>query len=452
MKKNEILEANIIDTTSEGYGIAKIDGLTVFVKGAIDGETVRLRVLKVKKNLAFAKVEEIVKPSIYRIEPDCYVNNKCGGCIFRHVDYQKQLEIKQNHVENCIRRIGGLTDVKIDNILPSENIYNYRNKAQLPIRKNKSGEIEIGFFRKGTHEVVDTQECKLHPKEFTLIINTVKQWIYDNGVSVYDEATHKGLLRHLYIRKAFATGELMVCLVVNGSSLPHTKSLLDNLLKLEINIKSVMLNSNTEKTNVILGKKYVKLYGEDSITDELCSLKFNLSAESFYQVNSRQAEKLYGIAKTFANLKKQDTLLDLYCGTGTIGLTMAKDVKEVIGVEIVQNAIEDAKINAKANGIGNARYICADSDTATQRFKTEGIKPDVVILDPPRKGCSQNAVNNVVELQPSRVVYISCDPATLARDLKLFAENGYEVKRVQPVDMFPWTGHVETVCLMSKVR
>ena len=450
LKKNDRIPLKIESCSSNGSGVGKHGGMAIFVPATAVGDEITAHILKVKKSYAFAKVESVDKPSPDRIAPECPVYLKCGGCVFSHMTYEAEKEIKANHVRECFRRIGGV-DPEFEPIIGGETDKRYRNKAQYPVAYD-NGEIKTGFYSPHSHRVIHCPDCLLQPEEFEGILGVFADYVKKNNVSIYDETTHRGLLRHIYIRKGSASGEIMVCAVINGSRLPEENTLVENLLSKEKNIKSIIINSNTKDTNVILGEKCRTLWGSDYITDILCGLKFRISPLSFYQVNRNQAEKLYSKAAEYAGLTGSETVMDLYCGAGTIGLSMAEKAKEIIGVEIVPEAIADAKINAEINGINNARFICGDAAQAAETLKAEGIRPDVIILDPPRKGCSPEMVKSAAEFGPERIVYVSCDPATLARDCGLFKELGYTAVKATPVDMFPRTGHVETVVLLSQRR
>ena len=450
LKKNEIYTSEIIDYTTEGNGICKINGAAVFVPNAAVGDTAEIRIVKTEKKFAYGKIEKIITSSLDRIEPDCGIFRQCGGCNFRHISYEAELSFKQKRVSDALTRIGGVGVDVIEKIVGAPENSGYRNKAQLPITKDRDGKIRVGFFAPRSHRVIPLDRCALQTPVFNKAIDIFLEWANDAKVSVYDEVQHSGVLRHLYLRYAAKTDELMVCIVANADSLRKEKMLTEKLVESLPNLKTVVLNTNTEKTNVITGKKCRNLYGDGYITDELCGLKFRISPLSFYQVNRDQAEKLYEIAAKFADLKKGETLVDLYCGTGTIGLSMSNQVGKLIGVEIIPQAIEDAKKNAERNNIINSEFICADAALAAVKLHKMKIVPDCIILDPPRKGCDSSLISTVADMSPKRIVYVSCDPATLARDVKLFAENGYHVVRAVPVDMFPRTTHVECVVLMTK--
>lgn len=449
LKKNDIINLKITSATAEGSGVGKTeDGIAVFVPLSAIGDELEVRILKVKKTYAFGKIESIITPSLFRIEPDCPYFSKCGGCVWRHISYDEECNIKQQKVIDAVERIGGI-NTEFKPIITCENTLRYRNKAQFPIGKDKDGNTLMGFYAFHSHRIIDCNDCVLQPEIFTKVMDITRRFIAKTNADIYDEATGKGRLRHLYIRVGEVTKELMVCYVVNGNGLKQEDVLVKMLREELPTLKTVIVNSNREKTNVILGNKNRTVYGNGYITDELCGLKFKISPFSFWQVNRRQAEKLYSKAKEYANLKFDEVLLDLYCGTGTIGLTMAENCKTLVGVEIVEDAIKDAEENAKLNNINNARFICSDAPKAAEKLKDEGLKPDVIILDPPRKGCGEELVNTISEMAPKRIVYVSCDPATLARDLKYFADKNYVTKEVTPCDMFSRTAHVESVCLIE---
>ena len=447
LKKNDRIPLKITGVTAEGSGVGHDNGLAVFVANAALGDTVTAHIIKVKKNYAVARIHQIVTPSPDRVKPDCPVFQQCGGCAWRHITYEAECRLKEKTVADALSRIGHLT-ITPQPILAAGETDGYRNKAQFPVG-GSAQELKIGFFAPRSHRIVDCRACRLQPPEFEGALRAFARWIGENQVPIYSEETGEGLLRHIYLRKAQATGEVMACAVVNGDKIPKPELLAGELLREMPNLKSLVLNSNTARTNVVLGPVCRTLWGEDGIIDELCGLRFFLSPLSFYQVNRSQAERLYQKAAEYAALTGAETLLDLYCGTGTIGLTMAGKAKQVIGVEAVPEAVEDAKRNAALNRITNARFLCGDAALAARQLAEEGVQPDVIVLDPPRKGCDVHLIDTVVNMAPRRVVYVSCDPATLARDLKLFGEKGYETREATPVDLFPRTGHVETVVLLS---
>lgn len=447
MKKNDEIILNISDYTADGSGIGKYEGMAIFVPLTAVGDTVRAKILKVKKTYAFGKLMEILEKSNCRTDNDCSAFSRCGGCAFRHIEYKAELKAKENRVYETIKRIGGV-DLKPQPIL-YDSPFRYRNKAQFPV----SIDGKLGFFATHSHRIIPCGDCLLQPEVFNLIAKITTDWISKFNISIYNSEAKSGLLRHIYTRIGTRTGEIMVCAVINGSSLPFADEWISALKNaIGKNLKSVQLNINTADTNVILGEKCVTLLGEDYITDILCDIKIRLSPLSFYQVNPAMAEKLYERAKDYAQPDGK-TILDLYCGAGTIGLSMANKAKKVIGVEIVPKAINDAKFNAENNGIENAEFLCMDATAAGEKFSSEGFSPDVVILDPPRKGCTEELINTVTrKFAPERVVYVSCDVGTLARDIKIFTKLGYTLKEYTPADLFPRTGHVETVVLMSRAR
>ncbi|HHU84798.1 MAG TPA: 23S rRNA (uracil(1939)-C(5))-methyltransferase RlmD [Clostridiales bacterium] len=448
-EKNQKIIIDIVDISAEGTGVGRHEGMAIFVSGAAIGDKVEVLIIKAKKNYAIGKIERIIKPSKDRIENDCPAFPSCGGCAFRHISYDAEKKHKESRVSEAFRRIGHL-DVELNPIITGSQ-YAYRNKAQYPVRM-QNGRLAIGFFAARSHRVINCLDCKLQPTEFSGILKTIRKWLLSHPVTIYNEETKKGIVRHIYLRKAFTTGEIMVCMVINNPSLPSSKSLVDALIAENENIKTVVLNINTEDTNVILGDICKNIYGDGYITDILCGKKIILSPLSFYQVNHEAAEKLYAKAGEYAALTGNEIVLDLYCGTGTIGLSLAEKCKRLMGVEIIPEAVKDARKNAELNNITNADFVCADAALITQKLIDEGIKPDVIIVDPPRKGLDAEVIDSIVTLAPKRLVYVSCDPATLARDLKILTDKGYEIKDSTPIDMFPRTVHVETVVLMSRVK
>ncbi len=448
LTKNDVIELEITDFTSEGSGVGHKNGMAVFVAGAAPGDTVECVIIKTKNSYAVGKLTNVIKASPDRIIPDCRVFPRCGGCAFRHITYESELRMKQKRVFDAVTRVGHI-DLAPCEIAASPSEKHYRNKAQYPVALN-GGRLLTGFYAPFSHRVVDCKTCLLQPESFAQILRIVSRWVEKYKVSVYDETKHSGLLRHIYIRKAFATGETMVCLVENGEKMFKTDVLVNELLKADESIKTVLININPADTNVVLGGKNKILYGDGYIEDELCGVRFRISPLSFYQVNHDQAENLYGKVRSYALDGECGTVLDLYCGAGTIGLTLAANVKKLIGVEIVPDAVRDAKINAELNGIKNAEFICGDASDAAKKLEEESIRPDVVILDPPRKGCSPSLLNTVAQMNPNRIVYVSCDPATFARDCAVLGELGYKLREYTPFDMFARTAHVETVGLLTR--
>lgn len=447
MEKNSIIRLEITQITHEGMGLGRFDGMAVFVPSSALGELLSVRIVKVRSRFCYGRIEQIIRPSPDRAEPECPTGKRCGGCVFRHVKYEAQLRYKQELVRQNLERIGSVK-VDLEPIIPSPSPLRYRNKAQYPVRL-VDGAARTGFFAPRSHSLIVCGDCLLQPQGFAVITQAVLDYMADSGVSAYDETSGKGLVRHLYIREGASSGERMVCVVVNGESLPDERALVERLSGCGENVVSILLNVNTKSTNVILGDRQRVLYGPPTISDTLCGLRLTISAHSFYQVNSRAAELLFAQAAQYAALDGSQTLLDMYCGAGVIGLSMAKRCKRLIGVEVVPQAIEDAKAAALANGITNARFICADAAMAAKQLAAEGVRPDVVIVDPPRKGCDETTLRTLAQMRPERIVYISCDSATLARDCAILDGLGYAVMRARPADMFAYTAHVETVVLLS---
>ena len=446
--KNQEYIIEIVGMTNEGNGVGKIDGFTVFVPLTAVGDRARVKVVKVCNSYCYARLEEILEPSPDRIPVDCAAFSQCGGCVYRHISYDSELRIKQQQVQDAFERIGGIQTDYLP-ICAGERIDGYRNKSQYPLAVNAEGKPYAGFYAMRSHRIVPCDRCLLLPDRFEVIKRKILQFIEDNHISIYDEQTGKGLIRHIYLRHAEKTGEIMVVLVCTRKRLPHADRLIE-LLSADPDIVSIVINVNDKNTNVILGESCFVLYGKEQICDILCSNKINISPLSFYQVNRDQAERLYEIAASFAGLTGSEILVDLYCGAGTIGLSMAKQVKQLIGVEIIPQAIENAKENAAQNGISNAEFICADAAKATQMLLKRGLQPDVVIVDPPRKGCGESVVDDIALMKPKKVVMISCNPATAARDCAMMQSKGYRCVKVQPVDLFPRTAHVEAVVLLSR--
>ena len=438
LEKNKIYRARIEGYTSEGLGVARIDGQAVFVHRALRGEDCDVLLLKVLKNAAFGKAVKVYEPSPHRVEPDCSYYGKCGGCDFRHMDREEELYAKKTRVQDALRRIGG-SDVQVEEILAGERLH-YRNKSQFPIAADGT----VGFYKARSHQVIPVENCLLQKVDTNNVQLKFDRYIRLYNVSCYDERTRQGLLRHLYVRSNGA-GESLVCIFANGRELPHEAELVALLRETSPRIVGVVLGVNTQPTGAILGKEYRILWGTDVLTDELCGLTFRLSVPSFYQVNREMAEVLYDKAVEFAGLTGGETVLDLYCGAGTITQVMARHAGQVIGAEIVPEAIEDAKENAKRNNIANVAFFCGDASAVAADFAAKGLRPDVICVDPPRKGLTPEVVQAAAQMAPRRIVYVSCDPATLARDVKLFAQAGYEAVRAAAVDMFPGTANVESV-------
>ena len=454
LTKNQHIVLTITAMSAEGSGIGRYpqeaDGMAVFVPFTAVGDTLRCRIVKVQKNLAYGICEELLTPSPHRqvCEQSCSAFGKCGGCVFRHVDFKAELQYKWQRVADALKRIGKLS-ITPESIVGCDTPDRYRNKAQYPLEAGQSG-IKFGFYAARSHRLVEQWDCQLQPILFKTVLEVVASWIKEANVLLYDETTNRGLLRHVYLRQGEKSGELMVCLVATSGKIPQSDRLVTALREKVPTLASLVVNINRKDTNVVLGDTCFTLYGNPYIQDELCGLNFRLSPLSFYQVNRTQAERLYTLAAEKAALQGNETLLDMYCGTGTIGLTMAHRVKELIGVEVVEQAVADASLNAENNGIKNARFIAADAAKAAKLLESEGVSPDVVVLDPPRKGCDEDLVQTVCRMAPSRIVYVSCDPATLARDIARFSDGGYTAREVTPVDMFPRTAHVECVALLQR--
>ena len=445
MTKNEEIVLEITDVTHDGSGIGKYGNMAVFVPLTAKGDTVKAKILKVKKTYAYAKMLEIITPSRDRVTPDCKVFSRCGGCVYRHINYSSQLKIKQNKVYENMKRIGGI-DLPPQPVLSGE-CNRYRNKAQYPVSANGL----VGFYATHSHRITETDCCLLQPQIFDSICAVFTQFIKKYNIPVYNESSHKGLVRHLYLRYAQKTDEIMVCLVLTKDSLPHEKEFENDLIGLlGTRLKSFIINVNNRDTNVILGEKCRTVYGSGFITDVICGIKIRISPLSFYQVNRDMAELLYKKAAEYLRPDGKN-IIDLYCGTGTIGLTMAATAESIIGVEVVADAVRDAKVNAEINGIKNARFICADAADAAQSPAKEKIKCDAVVLDPPRKGCEEKLLKTVAyDFSPETIVYISCDSATLARDAAVLQTFGYSLTQYTPVDMFPQTHHIETLAKFIK--
>ena len=446
--KNQIYETVVTDYTAEGQGIAHIEGCAVFIPNAIAGEKLWVRIEVAKKNWAAGKIVEIIEKSPHRVNRECPVAKLCGGCDFWHMDYAEETRLKADRVRQCLNRLGGESLEEVP-ILAAPTCYGYRNKAQYPV-SSKKGKAYAGFFRAGTHEVVENDRCRILPEETDSVKNAVMDYVNQYRVTTYDETAHKGLLRHIYVRRGVVSGQVLVCLVVNGNRIPKPEELIKRLRKIP-GFTTLVLSVNTKKGNAVLGDEFITLYGEGYIEDTLCGLSFRLSPRSFYQVNHHQAQRLYEAAISQAEITRKDTVLDLYCGVGTITLAMASAAGKVIGVEVIPQAVEDAKDNAKRNGIENAEFFCGDAGAAALELEAKGIKADVVVVDPPRKGLNADTIEALSRFAPRRIVYVSCDPATLARDVALLKERGYVLKNAMAADLFPRCAHVESVCTLVKV-
>ena len=447
IKKNDCFTVSIEDMSEDGSGIGKLDGYIWFIKDAVKGD-VEAKAMKMKKSYGFARLMRVITPSPDRIEPACPVARQCGGCQLQAMSYENQLKFKENKVYNNLRRIGGFTDIPFLPIMGMDEPWRYRNKAQFPFGRNKNGEIVTGFYAGRTHDIIPQEDCLLGVEENKKILESIKEYMIENHVAPYEEETHQGLIRHALIRKGFKTGELMVCVIINGKKLPHSEKLVEKLCRFD-GMTSISYSINTDKTNVILGKELVNLYGPGYITDYIGDVKYRISPLSFYQVNPVQTEKLYGTALEYAGLTGGEVVWDLYCGIGTISLFLAQKAKKVYGVEIVPQAIDDARENAKLNSLDNVEFFVGKAEEVLpEQYEKNKVYADVIVVDPPRKGCDEQCLNTIVTMAPKRVVYVSCDSATLARDLKMLCEKGYEVEKVRCCDMFGWTTHIETVCLL----
>lgn len=463
-KKNDMVTVTIEDMGMDGEGIGKADGYALFIKDAVIGDLVEAKIMKAKKNYAYARLEKVLKPSPFRVKPLCDYARVCGGCQLQAMSYEEQLRFKERKILRDLVHIGGFSEEKIKEVMEPmmgmENPFYYRNKAQYPIGTNKEGKTVAGFYAGRTHSIIANTDCKLGLTINGRILEAVLSFMERNHITAYDEILHKGLVRHVLIRCGFATKEIMVCPVINGKAFPKAKEFTDCLLQLDLKekeadwkITSICISSNTKDTNVIMGEGFEILYGKGYITDYIGDVAFQISPLSFYQVNPVQTKKLYETALEYANLSGNETVWDLYCGIGTISLFLAKKAGKVYGVEIIPQAIENARENAVINKIENVEFFVGKAEEILpEKYEKEQIKADVIVVDPPRKGCDEKCLNTIVRMQPERIVYVSCDPATLARDLKYLGENGYELRRVRGVDQFGQTVHVESIVLLSKLH
>ena len=451
MKKNDIYEIEITGMTHDGMGVGRVDGMAVFVQRAIEGEKVVAKIIKVTKNYAVARIEEWITTSPERTEPFCPVYKRCGGCSLQHMSYNMQLKFKHRVVTDNLERIGGFWGIQVSPVIGMDNPMNYRNKAQYPVGMGDNGPV-AGFYARRSHIIIDSERCGIQHPASEKVKNTVLEAVKELKIPVYNEITGEGILRHIVTRVSYSTGDVMVILVVTDEKVPGLKKIIQKITREIPEVISIVLNINKRRDNVILGDKVRTVYGSDTLVDRLGHLKFHISPLSFYQVNPVQTVKLYNKAVEFAGLTGNETVFDLYCGIGTISLFLAEKAKEVIGVEVVPEAVEAATKNAVLNNISNARFYCGEAEKVVPELYNEGIRADVVVVDPPRKGCDEKLLETMVKMQPKRIVYVSCNPSTLARDLKFLAASGYRIEEVQPVDMFPWTEHVECVTLMSRVE
>lgn len=449
MKKNDLLELEITGMTHEGLGVGKKDGMVVFVQDAIDGEAVRAKVIKVTQSYAVARVETWIQKSPHRQRPFCPVYKRCGGCNLQHMTYQKQLEFKHRVVTDNLERIGGFKNISVNPVIGMQEPLHYRNKAQYPVAMGSSG-VVAGFYARRTHEIIDSGSCSIQDTASEAVRNVIIKKIKAFGITAYDEEKGKGMLRHIITRVARSTGDIMIILVVTTDKIPNLEKLVEHITNDIPAVKSIVLNINTKKDNVILGDKVITVYGDDTLNDQLGPFKFHISPLSFYQVNPVQTVVLYDKAVAFAGLTGSETVFDLYCGIGTISLFLAQKARTVIGVEVVEEAVRAAEKNAAMNSIDNTEFYVGLAEEIVPQLYQQGKRADVVVVDPPRKGCDQILLETMVQMQPNRIVYVSCNPSTLARDLKYLGENGYTISKVQPVDMFPWTEHVEVVTVIER--
>ena len=463
LKKNQEISLTIEDFTKEGEGLGKYQGFPFFVKDTVIGDEVRVSITKLKKNYGYARLVEIVTPSRDRVTPPCPVARQCGGCKLQQISYEKQLSFKKSLVEGCLMRIGGFgkedIEQKMEPVYGMEEPWHYRNKAQFPVGYDKEGNLVAGFYAGRTHSIVANTNCAIQAEVTHPIVEKVLTYMKENKISAYDEERHKGLVRHVLVRYGFTTKEIMVCLIINGDKLPCSEKLLEKLTKIP-GMTSITYNINKEKTNVIMGSKVCPLWGQTYITDYIGNVKYQISPLSFYQVNPVQTEVLYGTALEYAGLTGKETVWDVYCGIGTISLFLAQKAQKVYGVEIVPQAIEDAKHNAEINEITNAEFFVGKAEEVLPEYYAdyakehpgEHARADVIVVDPPRKGCERSVLDTMVQMEPERIVYVSCDSATLARDVKYLRENGYEIRKVKATDMFPMSVHVEVVCCLHRVN
>ena len=451
-RKNDLVTLEIEDCGIDGEGIGKADGFTVFVKDAVIGDTVTAKIIKAKKNYGYGRLMEVLKPSPYRVEPKCEIARQCGGCQLQALSYDQQLVFKTNKVKGHLERIGGFTDIPMEPIIGMDELFHYRNKAQFPVGRNKEGKIVTGFYAGRTHNIIENRDCALGVAENKEVLDRVIAHMEKYGIEPYNEATGKGLVRHVLIRYGYFTKEVMVCLILNGNKLPKEEQLVKSLCEIP-GMTSITINVNKKHSNVILGEEIRLLWGQEYITDRIGDISYQISPLSFYQVNPMQTQKLYAKALEYADLHGEETVWDLYCGIGTISLFLAQKAKFVRGVEIVPAAIENAKENAKLNGLENTEFFVGKAEEVLPReYKKNGVYADVIVVDPPRKGCDETLLETMIEMNPDRIVYVSCDSATLARDLKYLCERGYELRKVCPVDQFGMTVHVETVVLLSQQK
>ncbi|WP_082235193.1 23S rRNA (uracil(1939)-C(5))-methyltransferase RlmD [Halobacillus massiliensis] len=450
VQKNKTIEIKFEDLTHEGNGVGKIDGYPLFVPYGLPGERAKVKVVKVKKNFGFGKLLNVIEKSEHRIEPPCDVYYQCGGCQLQHMSYQMQLDMKQNQVKNTMKKIAHLEDVPVHETIGMDDPWRYRNKVQIPVGEKEDGQLMTGFYQKRSHNIIDIDTCLIQDEMNDRMVEAVRRIATDLGISAYDEETHRGVLRHIMVRTGQETKDIMIVFVTKTKKLPHKEALIEKIRDAYPNVKSIVHNVNPARTNVILGRETHVIYGEEYIYDTIGDIKFMISPKSFYQVNPTQTKKLYDQALKYADLRGGETVIDAYCGIGTISLFLAQKAKKVYGVEIVPEAVTDAKKNARLNKMENAEFFVGEAEKLMPWWSKQGLEPDVIVVDPPRKGCEEELLHAMTDMQPERIVYVSCNPSTLARDLAVLEERGYETKEVQPVDMFPQTSHVECVTWLEK--
>ncbi|EGG97194.1 23S rRNA (uracil(1939)-C(5))-methyltransferase RlmD [Staphylococcus warneri] len=449
LKKNDVLTGQVVDLTHEGHGVVKIDRYPIFIPNTLIDEKIEYKVIKVKKNFAIGKLIKVITESDARVEPPCIYYYKCGGCQLQHMSYQAQLNMKKEQVVNLFHRKAKFTNTVIKDTVGMEDPWRYRNKSQIPVGLSKDQQPIMGFYRQRSHDIIDMESCLIQDQQHQQVMNDLKQLISELNISVYNEKTKKGLLRHLVVRTGHYTNQLMIILVTNGKAFKQAESLVDALVRKYPNVTSIKQNINDAHSNVIMGPQSITLYGEEEIEDQLSEVTFNISDQSFYQINSHQTEKLYQQALDYAQLTGDEIVLDTYCGIGTIAIYMAENARHVYGVEVVPSAINDANQNATKNQLENTTFVCGKAEEVILKWKAEGIRPDVVMVDPPRKGCDETFLETILELNPKRIVYISCNPSTQQRDAHIL-NHQYDLKEITPVDMFPQTTHIETVALFER--
>lgn len=449
LKKNDVLTGQVVDLTHEGHGVVKIDRYPIFIPNTLIDEKIEYKVIKVKKNFAIGKLIKVITESDARVEPPCIYYYKCGGCQLQHMSYQAQLNMKKEQVVNLFHRKAKFTNTVIKDTVGMEDPWRYRNKSQIPVGLSKDQQPIMGFYRQRSHDIIDMESCLIQDQQHQQVMNDLKQLISELNISVYNEKTKKGLLRHLVVRTGHYTNQLMIILVTNGKAFKQAESLVDALVRKYPNVTSIKQNINDAHSNVIMGPQSITLYGEEEIEDQLSEVTFNISDQSFYQINSHQTEKLYQQALDYAQLTGYEIVLDTYCGIGTIAIYMAENARHVYGVEVVPSAINDANQNATKNQLENTTFVCGKAEEVILKWKAEGIRPDVVMVDPPRKGCDETFLETILELNPKRIVYISCNPSTQQRDAHIL-NHQYDLKEITPVDMFPQTTHIETVALFER--